>query len=264
MTDAAPAGPAGPDLPTVAVGPFRVADLGVDALVQAVVDRALAQAGTRPTRVFALHVGGLNERSDRRFVAAMERADVVYADGGSVVLVARLAGGRRMQRAATTDVGWDVLRTLAARLGRAPRLALVGGPYGLAEAAGKVLEDGGAGQVVLAENGYQDDWEPVLDRLRAAAPDVLVVGLGAPAEMVWVDTHAARLPPALVLTSGGWFGHLIGNERRAPRMLRRPGLEWVARFAQAPARLGPRYARGLVSTARLAVAAPLSRRSLPR
>ena len=67
--------------------------------------------------------------------------------------------------------------------------------------------------------------------------------------MVWSQQHRDELPPGLVLTCGGWFGHLVGDEKRAPRLLRRSGLEWIARVAQAPPRLGPRYAQGAGATA---------------
>jgi N-acetylglucosaminyldiphosphoundecaprenol N-acetyl-beta-D-mannosaminyltransferase len=54
---------------------------------------------------------------------------------------------------------------------------------------------------------------------------------------------------------------VVGDEKRAPRLLRRSGLEWIARMAQQPRRLGPRYAKGLVSTAAVAVE---QRRTLSR
>lgn len=244
---------------SVPVGPFHVADLTRAGLGEAVGELAGATAGRRPSVVFALHVGGLNSRRDRSFVAAMAQADLVYADGGSTVLVAKLAGAREIERAVTTDVGWDFLAALGRQLGRPPRIALVGGADGLAAGAGEALAAGGAGEVVAAEHGYRSDWTDVLVRLRDARPDALIVGLGAPREMTWIVEHRDELPPCLVFTCGGWFGYLVGDEARAPAILLHPGLEWIARFAQAPRRLGPRYARGVASTAALAALAVLRR-----
>jgi len=240
--------------PEVEVGPFRVSDATRADLVRHVVELG-ATAGERPVLVFALHVGGLNSRGDDDFVMAMRSADVVYADGGSVVWLAGLAGAQTIERAPTTDVGWDMLRATGERLGRAPRIALVGGPEGLAERAGAVLQKDGAGVVVHTDHGYHDDWTAPLEALRQAQPDVTIIGLGAPREMTWCRENAAALPAGLVLTCGGWFGHLAGDEKRAPGPLRRSGLEWIARFAQSPRRLGPRYARGLGATAVLSIAA---------
>ncbi len=237
---------------TVPVGPFAVSDLCAEDLVAALVDGTVAARGRRPFTAYALHVGGLNDRNEPAFVAAMNRADLVYADGMSVVLLARLAGATAMDRCGTTDLGWSVLRALAAALGRPVRLALVGGPPGLSAAAGTALEAGAPVQVVAAEHGYSTDWTGVLERLRNARPDVVVVGLGAPREMLWVDEHLTELPPALVLTCGGWFGFLTEAEKRAPLWMQSAGLEWSYRVAQAPQRLAGRYARGLGTTGLLA------------
>lgn len=239
-------------VPEVEVGPFWVSDSPRDELVDHVVDLTLRATG-RPAFAYALHVGGLNARRERDFVMAMRQADVVYADGGSVVWLARLAGGERVERAPTTDIGWEVMRGFVGKVGRAPRVALIGGPPGLSERAAAVLADAGVAEAVLTDHGYHDDWSEPLTRLREAAPDITVIGLGAPREMVWSQQHREELPPGLVLTCGGWFGHLVGDEKRAPRLLRRSGLEWIARVAQAPSRLGPRYARGVGATAALAM-----------
>jgi N-acetylglucosaminyldiphosphoundecaprenol N-acetyl-beta-D-mannosaminyltransferase len=246
----------GPD--HVKVGPFRVLDASRRDFVDRVVSLGIASPAA-PVLVYALHVGGLNVRDQPAFVEAMEQASVVYADGGSVVFLARLGGAKAIERAPTTDVGWDVLRELGARLGRPPRIALLGGPVGLAERAGAALAAGTPVEVVLTDHGYHQDWTRSVGALRRAAPDVTLVGLGAPGEMVWCQAHRDRLPGGLVLTCGGWFGHLVGDERRAPSLLRRSGVEWIARVAQSPRRLGPRYVRGLYSSGVMSLSALGSR-----
>jgi N-acetylglucosaminyldiphosphoundecaprenol N-acetyl-beta-D-mannosaminyltransferase len=107
-----------------------------------------------------------------------------------------------------------------------------------------VLTDGAPVEVVHTDHGFHQDWDQPLQALRAAAPEVTVVGLGAPNEMIWCHDHRPDLTGNLVLTCGGWFGHLTGEEARAPALLRRSGVEWIARVAQSPRRLGPLYAIG--------------------
>ena len=114
----------------VEVGPFRVSDTPPAEIVDKVVSLSVEER-TQPAFAFALHVGGLNARREREFVAAMRAADVVYADGGSVVWLAKLAGAHRVARAPTTDIGWDIMRGFRERTGRVPRVALIGGPEGL-------------------------------------------------------------------------------------------------------------------------------------
>mgnify|MGYP000350740255 CR=1 FL=1 len=237
----------------VSVGPFRVSDLPSEAIAAQVVQgAAAARLRGRCWVTFALHVGGLNSRRDARYVAAMRSADLVYADGMSVVMLARLAGARSIERSGTTDLGWTVLRALNDALGRPARVALVGGPPGLTERAGQVLEREAGVDVVFTDHGYHDDWDESLAALRGLDCDVLVVGLGAPFEMVWVEEHRAALPACAVMTCGGWFGFITQAERRAPMWAQRAGLEWAFRLMQSPGRLWRRYAVGVVSTAVLA------------
>lgn len=235
----------------VQVGPFQVADLSYAQAVRAAAE--LAATPDRVQRFYALHVGGLNSRRDAEFVAEMNAAELVCADGGSVVLLAKLAGARQIERTPTTDAGWDVLKQTGELLGRPTRIALIGGRQEVVRGAAARLADGGAGEIVYVEHGYHQTWVDVLEQLKQARPDVLVLGLGAPREMLWVREHLAELPACLVMTCGGWFGFLSGEEARAPAALRRSGLEWIARAAQDPIRLLPRYLSGMGTMVILAV-----------
>jgi N-acetylglucosaminyldiphosphoundecaprenol N-acetyl-beta-D-mannosaminyltransferase len=245
---------------TVSVGPFRLLDLDKTALVSAIADTAVAEHGKKPTVAFACHVGGLNLRRDREFVSAMQRADLAYADGVSVIALMKLAGANAVERHPTTDLGWETFTALHERLGRPVRVALLGGPEGLAERAGAVMNAEDHLDVVLTEHGYHSDWAPVLDRLSGTEYDVLVVGLGMPAEALWTARHVDSLPNVLVLTCGGWFGYIVGEEKRAPEWMRKSGLEWMARIAQSPGRLWKRYASGALSTVAMVPTALRGRR----
>jgi N-acetylglucosaminyldiphosphoundecaprenol N-acetyl-beta-D-mannosaminyltransferase len=224
----------------VNVGPFKVADCARDALIEGVTD------DRSPKRVvYALHVGGLNVRDRVDYVAAMNNGDYVYADGTAVVALAKLGGARHVQRAATTDIGLDLLRAEGGQLGRDPRIAVIGGPAGLAEAAGGTLTQSGVGNVVYVSHGYHRTYDDVLSDLREVEPDVVIVGMGMPREAIWVDENRDHLPDALIMTCGGWLGFLAGTERRAPSWMQRTGLEWAYRLWQSPRRLWSRYATGV-------------------
>jgi N-acetylglucosaminyldiphosphoundecaprenol N-acetyl-beta-D-mannosaminyltransferase len=252
--DALPeAGPA-TRLPHLRIGPFQISDLSRDDVVAAIVSGTIASRARRRAWVsYALHVGGLNHRRDTGYLDAMSRADLVYADGMSVIVLAKLAGARAAERAGTTDIGWLVIQRLGVALGRPARIALIGGPEGLTSRAARVIEAETGAQIVLTEQGYHNDWSPVLDRLTDSGCDMILVGLGAPREMKWVDKHVRDLPPSLVMTCGGWFGFITQDEKRAPQWVQDSGLEWTYRIAQSPRRLIKRYAQGALSTAALAL-----------
>ncbi|MER5669726.1 WecB/TagA/CpsF family glycosyltransferase [Pseudonocardia alni] len=236
---------------TVRVAGIEVADLARREIVDRAVTAVTRPSG-RPTVMFALHVGGLNESADPAFVEVMNSADLVYADGMSVVLLGRLAGAVSMERTTTTDIGPEIMERLAAELGRPARIALVGGPPGLAERAGAVLGDRFGAVTAGTCDGYRDDYTAALAGIGAREPDVLVVAMGMPLEAGWVRRHLPEITAPLVLTAGGLLGFLTGAESRAPELAGRIGLEWLWRLAQRPA-LASRYGRGALTVARLAL-----------
>ena len=242
-----------PSAPQLRIGPFQISDLSHEDVVSAIVRGTMAVRTQRAWVSYALHVGGLNQRRDTSYLDAMSRADLVYADGMSVIVLAKLAGANAAERAGTTDIGWTVIRALGVALGRPARVALIGGPDGLTSRAGRVIEADAGAEVVLTEHGYHEDWTPVLERLASSGCDMVLVGLGAPREMIWVDQNVAQLPPCLVMTCGGWFGFITQDEKRAPQWVCDAGLEWTYRLGQSPRRLFKRYAKGALSTAALAV-----------
>lgn len=203
------------EFPTVAVGPFEVA-----ALSQAEVVRRIAHwpDEQRPAVFNHLHVGALNFRDDPTFAEAMADAEMVYADGMATVLVGKLSGAEGLERSGLTDIGHEILEALNTRLARPARIAFLGGADDLAERAGNVLASQHGIEVVIAEHGYRtdDEWSELLVKVAEAKPDAMFVGLGMPREAIWAMNHRHELPDCLVLCAGGFFGHVVGDEKRAP------------------------------------------------
>jgi N-acetylglucosaminyldiphosphoundecaprenol N-acetyl-beta-D-mannosaminyltransferase len=167
----------------------------------------------RTVLVFAWHVTSLNAaRTDAEFRSAASAAAIAYPDGISLTLLARLAGARKAAKIATTDLVPQLLQTLRHALGRAPRVAVVGGEAPVTAAAARALQSAGA-NVVAARHGYRSEWGPVLQELRKEAPDVILVGLGMPLEAKWCARHSGGLPPAIVVTCGGYLRLLAGIAR---------------------------------------------------
>ncbi len=83
----------------------------------------------------------------------------------------------------------------------------------------------------------------MLARIAAAAPDVLVLGLGAPKQEVWADRHREAIAAKVALCVGATIDFLADAQPRAPVWMRRAGLEWTFRVAREPRRLAGRYLR---------------------
>ena len=222
--------------------------------------RAIARPEKRTRLVYALHVAGLASMQSAEYVAAMNDADVVYADGVSVVFLARLAGARHVTRSATTDIGTRVISRMSEELGRDVRVALIGGRPGVAERAGQAIEQSTPSTIVLATDGYRADDDVLVRELNDSLPDLVFVGKGMPLEALWTHRLKDRLPPCAIVTCGGWFGFINGDEPRAPHWIIRLNLEWFHRLLLDPGRLLRRYTRGLVDTL-LAIPVQAAKRS---
>lgn len=85
-----------------------------------------------------------------------------------------------------------------------------------------------AGSPSLAEN------EAIVQRVRAASPDILLVAYGAPRQDKWIARNLARLQVPVCLGVGGSFDFIAGTAKRAPRWLQRLGLEWLHRLLMQP------------------------------
>lgn len=174
---------------------------------------------------------------------ALRHADVLYADGASLLLAARLLGNHLPEKLTTTDV-WPELSAIAVRRGY--RLFLLGGEPGLAERAALKARSQYPGiQIVGTHHGYfpMDDKAMVV-RINAVRPDILWVGMGDPRQILWADTWRPELAAGLVLTCGGMFKIVAGELDRLPQKWRRRGFEWLYRLWQEP-HTWERYLLGL-------------------
>lgn len=79
-----------------------------------------------------------------------------------------------------------------------------------------------------------------MEKINAAKPDFVWVGLGAPKQERWMAAHENRVQ-ALMLGVGAAFDYEAGNIRRAPAWMQRCNLEWLYRLMQDPKRLFKRY-----------------------
>lgn len=77
--------------------------------------------------------------------------------------------------------------------------------------------------------------------IRAAKPDLIWVGLGAPKQELWMAEAYESLRPAILLGVGAAFDFHARLVSRAPSAMRAMGLEWLFRLISQPRRLWRRY-----------------------
>jgi N-acetylglucosaminyldiphosphoundecaprenol N-acetyl-beta-D-mannosaminyltransferase len=77
--------------------------------------------------------------------------------------------------------------------------------------------------------------------INQARPDILIIGLGAPKQEIWVHAMHSQLQVKVALCVGATIDFLAGEKMRAPKLMRTLGLEWLHRMLSEPKRLAGRY-----------------------
>jgi N-acetylglucosaminyldiphosphoundecaprenol N-acetyl-beta-D-mannosaminyltransferase len=66
---------------------------------------------------------------------------------------------------------------------------------------------------------------------------MLFVAFGFPKQEEWIVTHLEKIPVTAAMGVGGAFDYLSGKVSRAPRLMRKFGLEWLFRLLHQPWRI---------------------------
>jgi N-acetylglucosaminyldiphosphoundecaprenol N-acetyl-beta-D-mannosaminyltransferase len=167
------------------------------------------------------------------FHRVLNEADLALADAVGIVWASRLLRRPVPERV----TGADLMPALADALGAAGRTVfLLGGAPGVAAAAGAALEATTRARIAGVHAGSPADADaPAIVRaVRDADPAALFVAFGSPAQDLWIDRHRAELQVPVMMGVGGAVDFLAGVQRRAPRVVRRLGFEWLWRLVREP------------------------------
>jgi N-acetylglucosaminyldiphosphoundecaprenol N-acetyl-beta-D-mannosaminyltransferase len=163
-------------------------------------------------------------------------------DGKPLLWASRLLGWPLPEKISGADLILPLMRRAAERKWR---VYLLGGAPGVAERAQELLRRAHGVDVAGADSpqlGPRGTFEPqVVEKLRAAAPQVLLVALGAPKQELFIHAAKAQLAPAVALGIGAGLDFLVGAVKRAPAWMSHAGLEWFYRLSREPRRLWRRY-----------------------
>jgi N-acetylglucosaminyldiphosphoundecaprenol N-acetyl-beta-D-mannosaminyltransferase len=182
---------------------------------------------------------------------ALNAADLFCADGIAPVLISRLRGSPLPGRVP----GPDLLTRFAALADQKGYGSFfLGDTEETLNALKDRLEQRYKGHRVVGtlsppfrELAPEEERE-IVQRINAARPDVLWVGLGLPKQEWWIhrNLHALAVPAAIGV--GAAFRFVSGRVKRAPAWVGAAGFEWLWRLSMEPAKMwrrdfidGPRF-----------------------
>lgn len=230
---------------------YAVMGLPFDAVSMRQAVDAVHQAVRTRVRLF-ISTPNLNFVMAARHDATLRRSvlisDLSLADGVPVVWVSRLLGVPITERVSGSGLFEALQRDPGAP---GIKVFFFGGPDGVAELAGAKINQAGGGMRCVGHlsPGFGSLQELSADAtiaaINAAAPDFLVVALGAAKGQAWIERNLAKLDVPVVSHLGAVVNFVAGRVRRAPPWVQRLGAEWLWRIKEEPSLAG-RYLRDAI------------------
>ena len=183
--------------------------------------------------------------------AAYDDAHMILADGHPIVWASKLLRRPLPERVPGSELVPELFDSYT-RSGKL-KVFLLGAAEGVAaQAAIRIkqkwsnVETVGVYSPPMGFEKDADETSYILGRIALTRPDVVVVGLGAPKQEIWVHQNAERIKAKVALCVGATIDFLAGEKKRAPVWMQRSGVEWLHRMLSEPKRLVKRYARDAV------------------
>ena len=218
----------------------RVQVTNVEATVR-LIDKCVAER--HPLRVSFVNANLANEAAnDPKVAAALEEFHLLN-DGLGLDLASLMLFGRFFPANLN---GTDFMPTYLDRSNRKLRVYLLGAAERVvAEAAGVYRRRWPQHEIVGFNNGFftPEQASSVVERVRAARPDIVLVAMGNPRQELWLADHVPDVCPVGVAV-GSLFNFQTGQVPRAPAVVRKARLEWIYRLLIEPKRLWRRYTVG--------------------
>jgi N-acetylglucosaminyldiphosphoundecaprenol N-acetyl-beta-D-mannosaminyltransferase len=177
------------------------------------------------------------------FAKVMRAADLVTPDGMPLVWMLKLMGFTRQDRVAGLDVIVAVCKQAAEQN---ISVFFLGSQSTILELMKKRLEQEFpdlkiAGMEPLPFRPLtRDEDAAIAQKLNDSQAGVVFVSLGCPKQEVWMHEHKNQIH-AVMIGLGGAFPVYAGIHKRAPKVVRSLGFEWLYRLIQEPRRLWGRY-----------------------
>ncbi|MCL1989126.1 MAG: WecB/TagA/CpsF family glycosyltransferase [Firmicutes bacterium] len=169
---------------------------------------------------------------NKNFGKILNAADLVLPDAIGIILAAKWLKLPITERVPGCDITQDLLKTATTSscylLGAAPTIA---------EKAAQNLREQGVNVVGFRDGYYKpEEMSTIIEEINLLKPDILILGMGMPRQENWAFQNKDNLPCKITLCVGGTIDVIAGNVKRAPKIMRKAGLEWLYRLATNPSR----------------------------
>lgn len=171
-----------------------------------------------------------------RFKKILLSADLITADGIGVILGSKILKGTLKERVTGADLTHDLIEYCNQE---GYRVFLFGAAPENNEKALENLNMRFPHVTFEGQHGFvkNEQIEEVKLRIQKFEPHLLLVGLGSPKQEVFIYENLQELNVPLSIGIGGMIDILSGTVKRAPKIMRDTGTEWLYRLVTQPKRI---------------------------
>lgn len=162
----------------------------------------------------------------------LRQADVGICDGVGISIASKILHGQSIVRCTGCDMFFRLL-SLASRKGWG--IYLLGASAQANAAARSELQKKYPDlRIVGWHDGYFEDSRAVIEQINSSGANLLFVAMGSPKQEYWICHHWQAIDVNVCMGVGGSFDIASGSLRRAPKIFRMTGTEFLFRLIKEP------------------------------
>ncbi len=176
-------------------------------------------------------------RENENYVSLLKADFTVYTDGTGIWLMMKKIG-KFYKRFNATDLNYIIIEIIKKK---SSRVFFIGAniPSEIIEERMKNTGLNFCGYL----SGFIDEGESI-NQITASKPDLVFVGMGVPKQELFAYKLSNSLNNSVIVCVGNFFEFYFGTQKRAPKLFRKFGIEWLHRLYLEPKRLFKRYTIG--------------------
>ncbi len=170
---------------------------------------------------------------NKDFGDLLKTADLTVPDGVGIKIALKLKGIEQ-ETIPGVDFSFKLLKSTTT-LNK--KVALIGAKEDVIQNATKKLQSEFEGiNICYTHNGYFPYAQEIIDELKVAQPDLILVALGSPKQDIFINNCRKTLQKSVFIGVGGSFDVWAGTVERAPKFYKKIGCEWLYRTIKQPER----------------------------
>ncbi len=174
---------------------------------------------------------------NNNFKEILNNTDLNTCDGFGIQLFIKLLRNKQVPRITGVELTKSLLKSENQKI----KLFLLGSNDEILQ---KMIEKYGKDKIIGCDSGGRlnnnfelEDNNKIINKINSSGANILLVAFGQVKQETWLKNNLNLLPNIKVgIGIGGTFDYLSGQIKRAPKFIRKIGLEWLIRLITQPHR----------------------------